>query len=340
MIKFNYILGFFAIISFSFEACSSDDATVTEESEDDTSTDTVIADSYSIQESYFNSASFVSMEIITATLENNTQAVCYLITFSGDGVDGDYGPFCPETFDDVGGLAVYDGETNPGLNVIDADLLNAIEADGYDIVDEDGNVFVVPGYGDDVGYDHSNCLALDYDPELEFQFIIPVEPVLASSSQVIAEVEHFGVSLDGTPLTGDPPSATTGPAMFGGFEGDEINFPSLDPCGGHPDPAGYYHLHFIPQVMNQVLEAQGISKVSCELFEQTTDVELVGFAKDGIPIYAYAEMPEDLDDCNGHTAATTEYPNGIYHYVASTTDVTNMPPCLKGYAVRDSFTYN
>ena len=37
--------------------------------------------------------------------------------------------------------------------------------------------------------------------------------------------------------------------------------------------------------------------------------------------------------------ATTEYPNGVYHYVASTLVAPNVPACLKGVAANDSFRF-
>ncbi|WP_405564964.1 YHYH protein [Polaribacter sp. Asnod6-C07] len=322
------ILVLILLSTFSFLNCNNDSY---DEEEDETTT----SESSIIAESYFNTSSLISIELVEARLEDGTTADCYQITFSGDAIDGELGPFCPETIDDIGGIAVYDGETNPGLRNISRDLLEDMEADGWNIVEDDtGLVYSNNNSGT------SNCLALAYDADLNFVFTVPVVPKLASSSTDIDEVENLGFSIDGTPLTGDPPSAVFGPAMFGTqdiSEIEEINFPSIDPCGGHPDPAGYYHAHFIPQVINQVLAANNIDEVECTMFEQTSGTVLAGFAKDGFPIYAYAEMPDDLDECNGRTAATTEYPDGVYHYVASTTAVTNMPPCLKGVAVQDSF---
>jgi hypothetical protein len=176
--------------------------------------------------------------------------------------------------------------------------------------------------------------------DLQLTFIIPAEPQLGNANDDIMEVELIGLSLDGVPINGDPPSAINGPMMGGpGGGGDEINFPSLDPCGGHHDPAGYYHWHFVPEVVNQVLEANGITEISCTKVTQTTGTQLVGFAKDGFPIYAYADEPSDLDDCGGRTAITTEYPAGIYHYVASTTAAANVPKCLKGVAANNAFRY-
>ncbi|MEM0942070.1 MAG: YHYH protein [Bacteroidota bacterium] len=309
-------------------ACNNDD--------EETNTSTDIPQDGIIQESYFNS-SLVSMEIVSAELEDGTIADCYQIVFTGDGIDGDQGPYCPETINDIGGLAVYDGETNPGLRNIASALLNDMETDGWDIVDENGNVNV-DDFSGAADRTVSNCLAAPYDPTLTFTYLIPVTPKLATSNDEITEIEMIGLTLNGSQMTGDPPSAVNGPAMFGGMNtSDEISFPSLDPCGGHPDPAGYYHAHFIGEVMNQVLAANNISEVTCTLYLQTSGTTLVGFAKDGYPIYAYADMPADLDECQGRMATTPEYPDGIYHYVASTTEAPNMPPCLKGIAARNNF---
>ncbi|GEM_PF-2418432 len=296
----------------------------------------VTTETPTIIEDYFND-SFVSMQIVMAQLEDGTMAECYQIAFTGDGVDGDVGPYCPETVNDIGGLAVYDGETNPGLRNINANFLADLEADGWDIVDANGNVNTDDLSGPPSSMNVSTCIHVPYDPNFTFVYLIPVTPKLANSNNVISQIENIGVSVDGTPLTGDPPSATSGPGGMQSGNSSQINFPSIDPCGGHPDPAGYYHAHFIPQVMDQVLAANGITEISCTLFEQTTGTTLAGFAKDGFPVYAYAEMPSDLDDCNGRTAATPEYPDGIYHYVASTTEAPNMPPCLKGVATVESF---
>lgn len=315
-------------------SCSDDDTTTSEE--EAASIDVEDVDGF-ITADFFNSDALLSISVVSATMEDNTVGNCYQIVFSGNGVNGDAGPFCPSTIDEIGGLAIYDGQTNPGLRNIAADMLNDLEADGWDIMDDDGTVHVVENL-----FNNSNtgsaCLALTYDPDLTFTYLIPVEPTLASVVNPIGEIESIGVSIDGTLLTGTPPSAVNGPITMPNTS-DEISFPSLDPCGGHSDPAGYYHAHFIPQVMDQVLEAHGITEVNCTLFEQTTSVALAGFAKDGYPVYAYAEMPTDLDECNGRTAATDEFPDGIYHYVASTTDAPNMPPCLKGVAAAQTFQY-
>jgi len=309
-----------------FSSCEKDD--------DD---DTVAESNFLIKESLFNSSSLVSFDMITSTLEDGTSATCFQIIFSANPVES--GPFCPVTNDDVAGMGFYDGATNPGLRVFAEALLNDIESDGYNMVNDDGTVNV-DNFSGGTSSDNSYCLEAPANDDLQLTFIIPAEPKLATSNNEIGEVELIGLSLDGVPVNGDPPSAINGPAMGGpGGGGTEINFPSLDPCGGHHDPAGYYHWHFVPQVVNQVLEANGITEIACTKVEQTSAIELFGFAKDGFPIYAYANEPTDLDDCGGRTATTTEYPDGVYHYVASTTVAANVPKCLKGVAANNSFRF-
>lgn len=250
-----------------------------------------------IEQSMFNETSLISFETVKANLEDGTTAECYKITFSSNPIESE--PFCPTTIDDVAGMGFYDGATNPGVRVFAEALLNDIEADGYDMVNVDGTVNVDYFIGE-TDPSLSYCLEASADDDLELVFIIPAFPKFAESNNEITEVELIGFSLDGVPINGDPPSAINGPAMGGpGGGSDQINFPSLDPCGGHHDPAGYYHWHFIPEVVNKVLVANEISEISCTKIDQTTEVKLVGFAKDGFPIYAYPVEPEDLDDCGG-----------------------------------------
>ncbi len=328
-----------ASVLLLFSSCNKDD--------DSSETEAIIT------ESLFNSSSLVSFTTVEATLEDGTTADCFQITFSANPVAN--GPFCPETINDVGGMAFYDGATDPGLKVLSAGLLNAIESDGYDMVNANGTVNI-DDFSGTVMTDTSKSYCLDAAPDdnLQLTFLIPVTPKLAASNNDIDEVELIGLSLDGVPVNGDPPSAISGPAGMGGGPGgggpgggtggattsSQISMPSIDPCGGHHDPAGYYHWHFVPQVINQVLTANNITEITCTKINQTSDHALFGFAKDGFPIYAYATEPTDLDDCGGRTAATNEFPDGVYHYVASTTSAPNVPKCLKGVAANDAFSYN
>ncbi len=324
--EFTMVLVFIAFLGMlSILACSSDNNKDTDEDDD-----TVLGDEL-IAETFFNSSSLVSYEKVDCTLEDGSSGECYKLVFTSNPVEN--GPYCPETINDVGGLGIYDGSTNPGFQVMKADLFNAMEADGYDIIDDNGNIYTDDFASGPVDQDFSYCLEAAPNNNLLLTFLIPANPVFASSNNTISTVELIGVSVDGVPINGDPPSVAN--------PGNEVagNIPSLDPCGGHHDPAGYYHWHFVAETMNQVLEANDITDVSCTLVNQVADTELIGFAKDGFPIYAYEVEPLDLDDCGGRTAITTDFPDGVYHYVASNTDAPNVPKCLKGVSASNNFSY-
>ena len=323
---------FFGLFLFTCYSCRDDESNMIDIP--DPATDNAL-----ITQDLLNSSSLISFEIVTATLEDGSTAECAQMVFSSNPVAS--GPFCPRTDSEVAGLGIYDGSTNPGLRAFGTELLNDIESDGFNMVNDGGTVNVFDFVSGEPSTSVSNCLEAAADDDLQLSFTIPLEPILSGSNNDIGEIELIGLSLDGVPINGDPPSAVNGPSMRGGGGGTptEIQFPSLDPCGGHHDPAGYYHWHFVPQVMNQVLAANNITEVSCTLVDQTDDMQLFGFAKDGFPIYAYANEPTDLDDCGGRTGSTTEYPDGVYHYVASTTQSTNVPVCLKGVAARNTFTF-
>ncbi len=321
-----------ALISLCI-ACSDDDNSSS--ANDPTNTDT---SSHVFNADLMTSANLLeSVTLVSATLTDGTTADCYQLVFKSNPVAD--GPYCPETINDIGGVGVYDGATNPGFQVMKASLWDAMEADGYDIVDTNGNINIADP-SQPMGTNPSNCLEASRDDNLRLTFLIPAVPKLATSDDTIGTVEHFGVSKDGVPMTGNPPSATAGPPGSQGSAG--ANIPAIDPCGGHMDPAGYYHLHFGAEEINNVFDAYGITEVSCTNYEQSETV-FIGFAKDGFPIYASKDMdgslPSDLDNCNGHTGVTAEYPEGIYHYHVSSTEAPNLPPCLKGVSANAAFTY-
>lgn len=285
-----------------------------------------------IEQSDFNSSSLVSFTTVPCTLEDNSTGDCYQLTFSSNPVPDD-GPLCPSKTSETGGLGFYNG-----LKVMNAALWTEIENDGYDIVDAAGNVNVqdpaVGGGSNALSY----CLQATADDNLTLTFLIPTEPKLLSTPNTIESVELVGVSLDGVPINGEPPAAVGG-GPGGGGGGNTAKLPALDPCGGHHDPNGYYHWHFGAEAINQVLSNNGITEVSCTAISQSATA-LIGFAKDGYPIYSYQDAsgtPTDLDACQGHTGVTTEFPDGIYHYHVSATGTPNIPPCVVGVAASNNF---
>ena len=281
-----------------------------------------------------------SVNLKEVSMSNGTTAQVYELVFKSNPVVD--GPYCPATIDDIGGIGIYDGETNPGFQVMKASLWNAMEADGYDIIDEQGNIRTSdPGAGTGPP-SGSSCLEATPDNSIQLTFYIPAVPQFASVVDQIGIVENVGVSRDGIPLTGHPPSATSGPPGAPAGVNTNASIPAIDPCGGHIDPFGYYHLHFGPEEINNVFAAYEITEVSCTNFNQSTTA-FVGYAKDGFPIYASNDMddtnPSDLDDCQGHSAPTTDYPDGVYHYHVSSTNAPNLPTCLKGISAQTTISY-
>lgn len=295
---------------------------------------------HTFKESLMNANNLLeSVSIESVKLTDGTTAECYKLVFKSNPVAD--GPYCPATINDIGGLGIYDGTTNPGLQVLKRELWEAMETDGYDIVESNGNIrFNDPGSG--TMPSGPSCLGATPNNNLKLTFYIPAVPKKANANDEISTIENIGVSKDGIPITGNPPSVVNGPPGMGGGGVAGGNIPSLDPCGGHPDPFGYYHLHFGAEEINNVLQAHNITEVSCTNFAQS-EIAFVGYAKDGYPIYASKDKdnttPTDLDECQGHTSATADYPDGIYHYHLSSTKAPNLPPCLKGLSAEDSFTY-
>lgn len=289
--------------------------------------------SYVIDISMYESMTgFVSKTLVDCSYQEGGSGKCYQIVFSSNPVTDD-GPFCPLNTNQVGGFGNYDGSTNPGFQVMKATLFESMEADGYDIIantqNPNGSYSIniqrnVPGGGRLEA--QAFCLEPTPDDGLTLTFEIPVIPTDLGSPDQVESVEYIGLALDGVPINGTPPSVV----------GNNGNIPSLDRCGGHHDPAGYYHWHFIAAHMDATLDANGLldvaNNIQCTNKTQS-GTALVGYARDGYPIYSGQDQdgstPNGLDACNGHSSATAEYPDGIYHYHAST-DVTNVPPCIKG----------
>lgn len=287
------------------------------------------------------------IEIVDCVLENGSATQCYSMKFFANYVNDD-GPFCPPSIDDVGGLGIYEpgaAGTNVGLAAIDAALLNIIEADGFDIVQDDGTVNInVPGSSGPPAPGISACLQALSDDDLEIAYLIPVNPQELATPNEITPVEQLGVSLDGIPFKGNPPAVIGGGPGGGGPGGSsDVLMPALDPCGGHHDPGGYYHWHMIANSTNDVLTDLDITAVSCTGFPQN-NTAIMGYAMDGHPIYgqfeASGEAPTGLDACNGHFAPTTDYPDGVYHYHAVQSTAPNIPPCLIGASANNGFSYD
>ena len=135
-----------------------------------------------------------------------------------------------------------------------------------------------------------------------YVFRIPIAPTIAATPSD-TPMDAIGVALNGVVFFNQYAAGRValGPEIV-----------SFDQYNGHPAMQNNYHYHFEPLFLTQSSKAA-----------------LIGFMLDGFPIYGPQETtgsaPSGLDSCNGHTHATVEYPNGIYHY-----HVVSTPPYLAG----------
>lgn len=135
-------------------------------------------------------------------------------------------------------------------------------------------------------------------------FRIPMHPAKAASVTA-TPMGAIGVSLNGVPFYNQYAANYTSLTT-------EIN--TLDQYNGHPQQMGGYHYHIEPTYLT--------AKYGKHV--------LLGFLLDGFPVYGPLEnnntiTNDSLDACHGHTHATTDYPNGIYHY-----HVTTESPYING----------
>ena len=91
-----------------------------------------------------------------------------------------------------------------------------------------------------------------------------------------------------------------------GFSALDNEIDSFDQYLGHPAGNDAYHYHIEPTYLT----------------EEFGDDALLGLLLDGFPVYGPVEngtilSSADLDDYHGHYGATTEFPDGIYHYHVS-----------------------
>ena len=144
-----------------------------------------------------------------------------------------------------------------------------------------------------------------------YTMTIPAKPGEATTKEATTTFA-IGMALNGVPFFNNTEMA--------GLPLDAGTISSFDGAGGHPAQAGDYHYH------------------SNGTYTSLDDSNLVGFLRDGFPIYGRkckdGSYPSNLDIYTGHTAATTEFPNGIYHYHISNVNYLNT-----GYYILKSGSY-
>lgn len=138
-----------------------------------------------------------------------------------------------------------------------------------------------------------------------YTFKIPLNPKVASN-HASSPLGPIGVALNGVPFF----NQYAGPNQP--LTNEVVSF---DQYYGHPQQTGQYHYHVEPIYLTKV---------------KFTKAALLGFLLDGFPVYGPEEngktvVNADLDAYHGHTLATADYPNGIYHY-----HITDADPYLNG----------
>lgn len=336
---FGMILGLTACGSSSDSSGDSTDLSgssgTSDSDSDNDSSDIIVVDP-----NLFSTFSQVSaFELVDCVLSNGESSECYQVTY--ENIRETVTVICPENSGEVGGLGVYDGTTNPGIRVLDDELWADFETDGYEIINEDGTINIqVPAGGPGSGFIEAgsgisgSCLDAELDESYQITYYIPAYPVKATNTETTNSFEYWGISLDGFPYAEKPPGAASQVL---------VAIPGLDSCGGHPQPDGPYHYHLVPQVIDDLLLDNDISKVACEYIPQT-DNTILGYARDGFPIYGTRETdgttPTDLDECHGHTELTDDFSQAVYHYhitnelePTSDTGYTNILPCTVGATI-------
>ena len=180
--------------------------------------------------------------------------------------------------------------------------------------------------------------------EQRYEFRMPVDPQIAKTTTPVG-MNRFGVALNGVPFDPsaaewyrrDPRSGWQYEAMSG-----KINL-GLDEHSAHVQPDGGYHYHGMPNGMLQELNAgkdamvligfaadgfpiyasrghQQADDKSSPLVDLKPSYQLKtgerpsgpGGKYDGLFVedYEYVAGSGDLDECNGRTGVTPEYPDG------------------------------
>lgn len=138
-------------------------------------------------------------------------------------------------------------------------------------------------------------------------FKIPINPV-SSANHPATPLGAIGIALNGVPFFN----------QYAGPNNQELKgeMAGFDQFYGHPQQSGVYHYHVEPLHLTTVKSSKS---------------GLMGFLLDGFPVYGPQEESgsavtnANLDAYHGHSHATVDYPNGIYHY-----HITAEAPYLNG----------
>ena len=199
--------------------------------------------------------------------------------------------------------------------------------------------------------------------------VFPLRPQMASSPTYSSTRGAIAIAVNGVAIFGPEDSNDQDVVIWTATSDQE---PQLAMCGAHAEPnQGTYHYHSDANCIHWHAGAgedwydYDFSKVA-----KTTHSKIIGFAKDGFPIYGtygyaadnvtikeitssyrlktgatgangiadqeYVAGLGDLDECNGRFGKTPEFPDGIYHYYSTRVNGAGsygfpyFPLCYKG----------
>lgn len=165
--------------------------------------------------------------------------------------------------------------------------------------------------------------AVDYFKETAISTLISLFPQY-SKTITATSLGQIGVVLNGA-------------ALFNDYENMELTLVALDDnvihdhaafvdeCNGHSLQNGdSYHYHGIPTCITSKVDKIG---------QHST---MIGVLQDGFPVYGNKDTSgavitnSNLDECSGHTGATPEFPDGIYHYHLTDDEAPYSIDCYHG----------
>ncbi len=225
-------------------------------------------------------------------------------------------------------------ESKPDISVLESKFNNTYDESRVTFTYDDNYVYITTTSEPEhksMYYETSHPLYEDYDepgnPDFHntgidlaaqnYVWTLPRYPEEETGTKTSNDIEGIGVAVNGV-------------NFFQGGTNDtgiltEVN--TFDQYEGHPTPmSSCYHYHLEPIYLTDSLGNDAF----------------LGLLQDGFPVYGPYENGElvsddDLDEYNGHSHATSEFPDGIYHY-----HVTDDLPWINGgefYGVTGTFTY-
>jgi hypothetical protein len=163
---------------------------------------------------------------------------------------------------------------------------------GHDLYEEPHNGMVV----------NPNTIA-----EQDITFRIPANPQIAATPTDTG-LGAIGVAVNGVVFFNQYAGIDRTTGEFLPLDNEIASFDSKN---GHPQMTGQYHYHFEPLHLTVA-----------------DNSAFLGFAMDGFPIYGPRNADGSdlaLDECNGESHITSEYPDGTYHY-----HITQVAPYILG----------